>query len=232
MRRMIIVLACSCLLGAHASALVGDANTADEVIRRYTVMVYGSHRGCSGAVVAQDLVLTAAHCTRDQSAFRIVGFISGASFPLSEVSQVALHPRNADLALLKLDNPLPTGFAPAFLTVRPVAAGDRVIVVGYGVTAPDDANSFGTARMAVFIVHAPSNDSIDLTDPNDGQAGGACSGDSGGPVFTLHGAPFLVGIVTAGGCADNTGRTFATPLAPHWDWLLQTARSLGSPLAP
>jgi hypothetical protein len=134
---------------------------------------------------------------------------------LSDVSQVAIHPQNADLALLKLGNPLPTGFAPAFLTMRPVAAGDRVIVVGYGVTAPGDAKSFGTARMAVFIVHARSNDSIDLTDPSDGQAGGVCNGDSGGPVFTLRGAPSLVGIITAGGCTNNIGRSFATPLAPH-----------------
>jgi hypothetical protein len=236
MRRMFAALAYSFLLGAPAGALIGDATTADAVIRRYTVAIYGPHRGCSGAVVAQDLVLTAGHCTKDENVFQIVGFIAGAPSRLSDVSQVALHPQNADLALLKLGKPLPTGFAPAFLTVRPVAIRDRVIVVGYGITAPGDAKSFGTARMAVLTVQARSDGAISLTDPKyqdgSGQAGGACSGDSGAPVFTLRGAPFLIGIVAAGGCTSNTGLTLATPLTPHWDWLLEAARSLGSPLAP
>jgi hypothetical protein len=233
MRRTVEVLAFLFLLGAPAGALVGDASTADAVIRRHTVMVYNSHGGCSGAVVAQDLLLTAAHCARNESVFRIAGYIAGAPFLLSDVSQFALHPQNTDLVLLKLGKPLPTGFAPAFLTVRPVPIRDRVIVVGYGVTASGDAKSFGTARMTVLIVNTRSNDSITLIDPEyhegGGLAGGACNGDSGAPVFTLRGAPLLVGIVKGGACGSYT---FATPLAPHWDWLLETARSFGSALVP
>jgi secreted trypsin-like serine protease len=60
----------------------------------------------------------------------------------------------------------------------------------------------------------------------------ACKGDSGAPVFIERGDLLaLVGIVS--GSAVGCSRfTTITPLAPQREWLLETARMLGSPLAP
>src|SRR5689334_11170153 len=45
----------------RADALVG-ADGADGTIARYTVLVVGAKGRCTGVVLAQDIVLTAAHC--------------------------------------------------------------------------------------------------------------------------------------------------------------------------
>jgi Trypsin len=74
-------------------------------------------------VLAQDLVLTAAHCVVATSALKIVGHLAAVPYHLADVTEVALHPEfswpkfswpAADLALLKLSEKLPTGFAPGF----------------------------------------------------------------------------------------------------------------------
>ena len=46
-----------------AGALVG-ADVADRAVQRYTVVVASAKGRCSGVVLAQDIVLTAAHCVQ------------------------------------------------------------------------------------------------------------------------------------------------------------------------
>jgi secreted trypsin-like serine protease len=61
---------------------------------------------------------------------------------------------------------------------------------------------------------------------------GACTGDSGGPVFEDRpGGAVLVGVVSwstgSGGSAGCGGLTGVTPLTLYRDWILQTARQWG-----
>ena len=64
---------------------------------------------------------------------------------------------------------------------------------------------------------------------------GACTGDSGAPVFEdKPGGPAIVGVVSwstgpngSDGCGGMTG---VTPLTLYRDWLLQTARQWGAAL--
>lgn len=134
MDRSALALAIFLCGSAPAPALVGDASPAEWTIARPTVMVFRPDGPCSGVVVAQDLVLTAAHCVVATSGFKIVGHLAAVPYHLADVTEVALHPQfswpkfgwpAADLALLKLSKELPTGFAPAFLDKRPVVLGDR-----------------------------------------------------------------------------------------------------------
>ena len=62
---------------------------------------------------------------------------------------------------------------------------------------------------------------------------GACTGDSGAPVFA---GTVLIGVVSwstgpnmEAGCGGMTG---VTPIALYRAWIVDTARRLGSPLAP
>src|SRR5262249_12091340 len=121
------LLAAAILCPGHAEALVG-ADLADRTIQRYTVVV-GSPKGrCTGVVLAQNIVLTAAHCIVRGEKFWVGGNAGGGSrvippSPLSAVDGVAPHPlfsRKAtgspDLAILKLAKPLPDRFIPAVLS--------------------------------------------------------------------------------------------------------------------
>ena len=64
---------------------------------------------------------------------------------------------------------------------------------------------------------------------------GACTGDSGGPVFEdQQGKQVVIGLISwstgpngSGGCGGLTG---VTPLTLYRDWIAQTARQWGSVL--
>jgi secreted trypsin-like serine protease len=232
--------------GPSARAIVGDAPLADETVARYAVMVYSARGGpCTGVVLAQDLVLTAAHCVFATAKITIVGPVAGRLFRLADVVQTISHPRYdlyallakdraADLALLKLANPLRNTFGPAFLSPRPIPPRARLAIVGYGMSTVGDRATSGTARMTMLIVNSQSGDVLLLSEPvsfgGTRQLGG-CGGDSGAPAFAMTGGvPVLVGIVWGG---DRCGGiTVVTPLWPYRDWLLETANQLGSPLTP
>lgn len=237
MRRTVAALACSFSLCAPAVAIVGDAEPADWMLIRPALMVHSSRGGCSGAVLGQDLVLTAAHCVSSEVKIRIAG--PGVGW--TDIKEVVPHPQfgaeersTADLALLKLFKPLPPALAPALLGARPVTAGDRLVVVGYGLALPGDPWTFGTARMTTLTVNRLYYKMLELTDRvgiGESAKLGSCKGDSGGPVFAVRGgAPFLVGIVR--GSFYCGGPTFITPLAPHRDWIVETAQQLSSQLGP
>jgi S1-C subfamily serine protease len=246
MRGSVLAFALLLLAGARAVALFGDAAPAEWTTARPAVIVFGSRGLCSGVVLAQDLVLTAAHCVIAATDVKIVGHIAAAPFHLADVTQVAPHPQfsavaspTADLALLKLSKPLPIGFAPAFLDSRPIAVGDRLIVVGYGMAMQGDGKSAGTPRMATLVVTHRWDRLLTLRDASGGAISG-CGGDSGAPAFAIRGGvPALVGVVTKGACGGSALATSATsastiviPFAPYRDWILETARQFGSPLDP
>ena len=64
---------------------------------------------------------------------------------------------------------------------------------------------------------------------------GACTGDSGGPAFEEDGGRFaIIGVVSwstgPGGAAGCGGLTGVTPLVLYRNWIIETARRLGSAL--
>jgi secreted trypsin-like serine protease len=114
-----------------------------------------------------------------------------------------------------------------------------LLVAGYGVASHGDGRSGGIVRSATLTVTGkPGGLQIRLTDPatNGRRPGlGACSGDSGAPVFRdIDGMLAVVGVVSwstgpasSDGCGGITG---VTPLTRYRDWIVQQARKLGSPL--
>ena len=252
MRSLLRILSGLALLATPAYAIVGGggAPSSDGVGRSVVTIVGSRGNFCTGALIAPKLVLTAAHCVQPGATYKIVEY--GAGQPqLQDVSSVAVHPgfnmqamtahrATADVALLRLDAP-PRGKTPSVVDAPqiPILAGSRFTIAGIGVTVRGDGKSGGTIRVAGLIATGkPGTLQIRLVDPvsqgtRDGL--GACTGDSGGPVFEdRQGGPAIVGVVSwstgPNGSAGCGGMTGVTPLTLYRDWILQTARQWGSAL--
>jgi secreted trypsin-like serine protease len=245
-----IIVSLTLLLGAPAYAIVGGAEPSTEGIGRSVVTIVGSRGNfCTGSLIAPDLVLSVAHCVQPGATYKIVEYGANRQPQLKDVKRVVTHPSfnmqamlahraTADVSLLQLEiakkNPSPIGTPSA-----PLAAGDRFTVAGVGVTVRGDGKSGGTVRAADLIATGqPGTLQIRLVDPagQGARAGlGACTGDSGGPVFeNQQGKPVIVGVVSwstgpngSGGCGGLTG---VTPLTLYRDWIVQTARQWGATL--
>ncbi len=238
-----------------AAAMVGGAPPAAQGAGRSVVMILGSYgTACTATAIARDLLLTAAHCVQPGADYKLADTWSGATPTLKDITRIERDPQfelkrlfahlaTADVALAKLAQPLPVKLPPIPLddATAPIAAGDTFLVAGYGVTIRGDGRTGGTVRAATLVATGqPNTLQLRLVDPrtNDERPGlGACAGDSGAPAFREVGGNLtIVGVVSwstgpklTGGCGGLTG---ITPLIRYRDWIAETARALGSPLAP
>ena len=248
-----ILLCLLATLSTLAFAMVGGAPPADPAIARYVVLIVGSRgTSCSGVALARNLVLTAGHCVLPGADYKLVEFDAAHQPTLKDVASITRHPQfdlntllghraTADVALIKLAQPLPATQAPATLASgsRPVAVGDRFLVAGYGLTVRGDGKTGGIVRQATLVATGqPGTLQIRLFDAatrGDTPGLGACTGDSGAPVFdTSSGQPQVIGLVSwstgprnADGCGGLTG---VTPLTRYSAWIVETAARLGSVL--
>jgi secreted trypsin-like serine protease len=235
-----------------ARAIVGAAASSTEGVARAVVTIVGSRGNfCTGALIAPKLVLTAAHCVQPGADYKIVEYGADRQPTLQDVRTVAIHPgfnmqamsghrATADVALLQLAAP-PKGKTAAVLGTPgiPINVGNRFTIAGIGVTVRGDGKSGGTIRVAGLVATGkPGTLQIRLVDPV-GQGAreglGACTGDSGGPVFEdKQGGPVIVGVVSwstgPNGSAGCGGMTGVTPLTLYRDWILQTAQKWGAGL--
>lgn len=164
---------------------------------------------CTGTLVATDLVLTAAHCLFDAEAdyaridpgqirFRS-GLRDGESIADRTVTATivpdAYRPgpsptegtvRN-DLALLKLDAPIPAATAAPFAVASLPPASGSVAVVSYGA---DRAAALSIERACDVVGRVPGLLAFDCD---------VTFGSSGAPVFDLgQGRPQIVSVISAG----------------------------------
>ncbi len=237
------------LITHPAAAIVGGGGAPAENISRAIVTIIGS-RGtfCSGSLIAQDLVLSAAHCVMPGADYKVI--LPGETPPrLLDVKRMASHPQfnvagilahraSADVALLQLAAPSPASKEPAPFgaPVIPIQIGARFTIAGVGVVRRGDGKSGGTILAAdLAVTGKPGTLQIRLADPltNNLRDGlGACTGDSGAPVFEMQaGRAVIIGVVSWSTGADNAdgcgGLTGVTPLTLYREWILRTARGWG-----
>ena len=247
-----LIASLALLLSVPAHAIVGGGAPSTEGVARSVVTIVGSRGNfCTGALIAPKLVLTAAHCVQPGADYKIVEYGADRQPSLQDVKAVAFHPgfnmqamsghrATADVALLQLTAP-PKGKTSAALGLPniPINVGSRFTIAGIGVTVRGDGKCGGTIRVAGLVATGrPGTLQIRLVDPvgqgtRDGL--GACTGDSGGPVFEdKQSGPVIVGVVSwstgPNGSAGCGGMTGVTPLTLYRDWIVQTAQKWGAEL--
>ena len=237
------------LLAAPAQAIVGGGVPSADGVGRAVVTIVGSRGNfCTGALIAPKLVLTAAHCVQPGAVYKIVEYGADRQPQLRDAKTVAVHPgfnmqamlahrATADVALLQLEA-APQGKSAVALGVPqvPIMPGSRFTIAGIGVTIRGEGSSGGIIRAAGLVATGkPGTLQIRLVDPltNGARDGlGACTGDSGGPVFEdQQDGPVIVGVISwstgPNGSAGCGGLTGVTPLTLYRDWIVQTARQWG-----
>ncbi len=238
-----------------ADAMVGNAPSATAGSNRSVLMILGDGGTvCTATAIARDLLLTASHCVLPGSDYKLLLGAPSAHPVLKDITRIERDPQfdlkrlfghlaTADVALLKLAEPLPASIPAASLGAEeePVAVGDAFVVAGYGVTVRGDGRTAGTLRTATLIATGqPGSLQIRLFDPatkGDTPGLGACAGDSGAPVFRdKDGHNVVIGVVSwstgprlEAGCGGLTG---VTPLSRYRAWIIETAHKLGSVLTP
>ena len=253
LRGFMAALACLGTTILPAAAMVGGAAPAPGELARHVVLIVGSRgNSCTGVAIARDLVLTVAHCVLPGADYKLVDYDAARRPILRDVTGIARHPgfdlnamlghrATADLALLKLAAPLPPDMAPAVLGSRvPTTADEPFVVAGFGVTVRGEGRTGGTLRAATLVATGrPGSLQLRLVDPatrNERAGLGACTGDSGAPVFEDAGGRAVIGMVSwstaaknAGGCGGLTG---VTPIGRYRDWIVEQANRMGSPIPP
>lgn len=243
----VIVFACN----GPSHAITGSRSAPSEAVARSIVTVVAAGGGvCTGTLIAPDIVLTAGHCIAPGSANRVVDYSQKppqlivpqkiATHPQFGMQAISAHRATADVALLRLPSTVPSKIPAALGTPRiPIAPGAPFTVVGIGATASGGDAGVGTVRAAGLAVTGnPGTLQMRLVDPlaqNTRAGAGACTGDSGAPVFEdQNGTSIIVGVVSwstgpnnSNGCGGLTG---VTPLTLYRDWILKTARSWGAAL--
>jgi hypothetical protein len=234
--RTFLAAAALLLSATHAAeAIVGPsadgAAFADRVVMVLSRGVEGSGF-CTGIVLAPRIVLTAAHCLR-RPADTLVLYRDGDGAPVAvAVEATATHPRyradairrrvvSVDLGLLETVAALPPSFHSAILADRDAEIGEATTIVGFGVTREGEPKSGGAPRSASLRVRAPASKILLWAENPEQSDAGACSGDSGAPIFAADRQTVLAVVAwTAGDKGRRCGGLTQGPLvAPARPWI-------------
>jgi Trypsin len=227
---------------APSHALVGAAPDGRFANRVAMVLMRGGGEAgfCSALVLDSRTVLTAAHCLRpirdmavhyrDASGAPVVVPVSAAvAHPHFRPDAIRNRVESIDVALVRTAIPLDPRFAGAALASgEGPAVGEPVILSGYGVTREGDWQSGGTLRSVTLAVREPASRVLIWAAPPNGGTAGACSGDSGAPIWTADGRTALAIASWAQaphgrGCG---GLTQGPLLGPLKGWIKEAERKL------
>ncbi len=218
------------LSAAHASPIVGgeEVEASDYYSQTTVALLTRTARGgsiCTASIIADDLLVTAAHCVSDifgralsASSHRIIfnADVDHASdSDVRLVDGVKVNPNykgsagsgkdQSDIAIVHFVGGIPSGFKIASLlpTSLKLKKGQTVTLAGYGVTTMENGgDGAGVLRKVDTKIATPAFGKTEvLIDQRGGH--GACHGDSGGPASVTVGSKIYLFGVTNRGYPEN-----------------------------
>lgn len=254
-----------------AAPIIGGADSDASEDAVVLIMHYdalqrgGSTDGCTGVMLAPNLVLTARHCvsvtdpsaactadgtavaggqvTADHDAKALYvfagpkrpDFISGLAKAARGAEILTTGEKticNGDLALIVLDRALEGAKMAPLRLDAPVAKGETVTAVGWGITDVTTSPATRQKRAGIAITDVGPARALGPAEFETGE--GTCAGDSGGPAFSSETGAVL-GVLSRGGngtggqgaenCVD--GENVWSRAAGHRDTILAAYAKVG-----
>lgn len=189
------------------------ADDCTHVVRLDIAFANGSRSLCSGTLIRDKMVLTAAHCVNRNPGPKEIAV----SVPGIKASAPATHYRHygpggsfqvetdLDIAMLYLRDPIP-GSSIAELAEDALSKGQEMIALGYGYDAQgvDGNGSLGALLAGWVNVDIPATNDRNLrtlakVQPiGDPRSQDTCAGDSGGPLVSVSKTKRIYGVLSGG----------------------------------
>lgn len=238
---LIILLACSSLALAQGSkAPIIDGTKAPVSEFPYVAEISLGDSVCSGTLVGEKFVLTAAHCFFDERNRQITNIsqfgavLNGTFYPAAKIT---IHPsyvsrssacieRETDAAVMELASAPPINIPRIALQRNPPQVGSTLLLVGFGTQGTGSRGEDGTFPDAGFVnfgttvIESVDSSYVNWTfDRNKGEANTA-GGDSGGPAFLDENGVRYLNSTTCGGTGnagfDSTSSNTRVDLLASW----------------